>query len=44
MAASPDGSVLYAVSTGEGMLYAVDASTHELTGSVPTGESPRASR
>lgn len=41
VAASPDGAVLYAVSTWEGTLTAIDAATHELLGSVAVGPSPR---
>jgi len=41
VAASPDGAVLYAVSTWEGTLTALDAATHELRGSVAVGPSPR---
>ncbi|HOS96724.1 MAG TPA: PKD domain-containing protein, partial [Deltaproteobacteria bacterium] len=41
VAASADGAVLYAVSTGEGTLSAIDAATHEPIGSVSVGPSPR---
>jgi len=41
VAVSPDGTVLYAVSTWEETLSAIDAETHEPIGSVDVGPSPR---
>ncbi len=41
VAVSADGAVLYAVSTGEGTLSAIDAATHEPLGSVSVDPSPR---
>jgi len=40
VAASPDGSVIYAVSNGEGTLTAMDSASHEILGSVDVGASP----